>query len=154
MIRNRRPDLIVPIRDRRQHKRYLTLRNARNAAIVLAVLFIAITIRSEREPRHRNAFGDLMDRQIPAPESTMPVVEEAPPVGEGVPDPMLVAPAAREQWLHDDTGTSPATIAAVPTFVPPRAGDSRLAIVGGPEGVSVTIEKRERQKLRGGFGRD
>ena len=38
MLRKRRPDLIVPIRDRRQHKRYLTLRNFGYSVIALLVL--------------------------------------------------------------------------------------------------------------------
>lgn len=153
----RRPDLIVPIRDRRQRKRYLTLRNARNVFIALTVLFIAITIRSELQPRHSETFGRLLERELPEVEAKpVEVVQEAPPVEDHTAaDPMLVAPAAREQWLHDDgTTAAAAAIEPIPVAITPRAagGESRLVIVGGPEGVSV-VEKRRRPVLSGGFGR-
>src|SRR5215213_11340517 len=104
-MHRRNPDLIVPIRDRRQHKRYLTLRNVGGAFLVLAVLFVAITIRSEMQPRHSDAFGRLFERELPPVEAKpVEVVKEAaPPVADHTAaDLMLVAPAAREQWLQED----------------------------------------------------
>lgn len=158
-MHKRRPDLIVPIRDRRQRKRYLTLRNARNVFIGLAVLFIAITIRSEMQPRHADSFGRLLDRQLPKVESQpVEVVKEAPPpiTDQSAPDPMLVAPVAREQWLHDDTATTAAAAIEpipVPVTITPRAGRSDIAIVGGPEGIAVVRGEQRRPLLKGGFGR-
>jgi len=38
------------------------------------------------------------------------------------------------------------------TITPPR-GDGRVAIVGGPEGVTIVRQDRPRPMLRGGFGR-
>ena len=161
-MHRRKPDLIVPIRDRRQHKRYLTLRNAAIVFVAMLVVFAAITIRSEMEPRHRDTFGDLFQRELPAPPAQKPVevVQEAQPYVEDQtsPDPMLVAPMAREQWLRADDGTTATTSAAAiePVLLPvelPRAGESRIAIVGGPEGVSVVKQTRRRQVLSGGFGR-
>ena len=160
-MHRRRPDLIVPIRDRRQHKRYLTLRNVRNAFLVLAVLFVAITIRSELQPRQSETFGRLFERELPKvePKPVEVVTEASPAVADHTaPDPMLVAPAAREQWLHDDSSTTSAALQPVPIAITPRLGDAngtsaRIAIVGGPEGVSVVREERKRQVLRGGFGR-
>lgn len=156
----RRPDLIVPIRDRRQHKRYLTLRNARNVAIALGVVFIAITIRSEMGPRSNDSFGRLLERELPTVD-TKPVEvvrESAQPVeDQAAPDPMLVAPAAREQWLHGDSSTvAAATIEPVApaTGLTRRDSNSRVVIVGGPEGVGVVEQKRQRPLLRGGFGRE
>jgi len=154
----RKPDLIVPVRDRRQRKRYLTLRNARNAFLVLAVVFVAITIRSEMEPKHRDSFGDLFQRELPQVEAKpVEVVREAPsPVQDHTaPDPMLVAPMAREQWLVDDSTTMAPVAASIEPVatVAPRDAHSRITIVGGPEGVSVVEQKRRRPVLSGGFGR-
>jgi hypothetical protein len=160
-MQRRKPDLIVPIRDRRQHKRYLTLRNAGIAFAALVVLFIGISIRSEMQPRHADSFGRLLERELPKVETKpMEVVEEAPPAVDDhtAADPMLVAPAAREQWLYDSSATTSASIATIepvgaPITLSPRTKGSRIAIVGGPEGVSVVEQKRQRQTLRGGFGR-
>lgn len=159
-MQRRKPDLIVPIRDRRQHKRYLTLRNAGIAFAALVVLFIGISIRSEMQPRHTDSFGRLLERELPKVEAKpVEVVEEAaPPVDDHTAaDPMLVAPAAREQWLYDSSTptTSAATIEpiAAPVTLSPRTKGARVAIVGGPEGVSVVEQTRQRQTLRGGFGR-
>lgn len=155
----RKPDLIVPIRDRRQRKRYLTLRNARNVTLVLAVVFIAITIRSEMQPPAPDSYGRLLERQVPAVEAKpVEVVREAPPPinDQTVPDPMLVAPMAREQWLYGDgPATTSASIEPVgaPAAISANAGESAITIVGGPEGVRIDRQPRRRQVLRGGFGR-
>ena len=161
MTRNR-PDLIVPIKDRRQSRRYLTLRNAAISFAVLVMLFLGISIRSEMEPKgSESAFGRILDREMPKVEpKPMEVVKEA-----GVPvddqesaDPMLVAPAAREQWLRDSTNTASA-VNVEPIPVPSinagrRVGaDGKIAIVGGPEGVAVVEQKRKQPLLTGGFGR-
>jgi hypothetical protein len=157
-MQRRRPDLIVPIRDRRQRKRYLTLRNAGITFAVMVVLFVAINIRSEMQPRDTQGFGRLLERELPAVENKpVEVVEEAPPPVDDhtAPDPMLVAPAAREQWLYDGSPAASAAIepVAAPVTLSPRNRDSRVVIVGGPEGVSVVEQQRQRQTLRGGFGR-
>ena len=85
------------------------------------------------------------------------VKEAAPPVSDHTAaDPMLVAPAAREQWLHESPSTtSAAAIEPVPIqgALPARTGESRFVIVGGAEGVSVVEQTRKRPVLRGGFGR-
>jgi hypothetical protein len=158
----RKPDLIVPIRDRRQHKRYLTLRNAAKAFAVFSVVFLAITIRSEMQPRHGDGFGRLLQKEMPKVEAKpVEVVHEAPaPVpDQTAADPMLVAPAAREQWLYDDRQqpTTAASLQPVPsntaTVTAPVEGDSRFAIVGGSEGVTLVEQTQHRRVLRGGFGR-
>jgi hypothetical protein len=161
-MKRSRADLIVPVRDRRQRRRYLTLRNAGITFAALTVLFIAITIRSEMQPRHGEGFGRLLERELPVVETKpLEVVREAPPVDDQTAaDPMLVAPAGREQWLYDDSAaamsaTASAAIEPVsaPVSLSTRDKDSRLVIVGGPEGVSVVEQTRRRQTLRGGFGR-
>jgi hypothetical protein len=155
----RKPDLIVPIRDRRQHKRYLTLRNVFFTSVALMVVFAGITIRSEMEPKSRDTLGDLVRRQMPEVDAKpVEVVREAAPavVDQTAADPMLVAPAAREQWLRDGSTT---TITPEPGITPVvtanvRPGtESRIAIVGGPEGVSVVQQRKRRPTLAGGFGR-
>lgn len=156
-MHRRKPDLIVPIRDRRQHKRYITLRNARNVTLVLVVVFIGITIRSEM-PRRGDSFGRLLERGMPSVDAKpVEVVKEAPPItDQDSPDPMLVAPAAREQYLYDHSSTSSTatTSASIePMTHSPRVGEAKISIVGGPEGVSVSTQPRRRQTLRGGFGR-
>ena len=150
----RRPDLIVPIRDRRQRRRYLTLKNFGWTMLVLTVLFIGITIRSEMRGRTPGEFGRLFQREVDQKIEQKPVevVREAPlPVDDSThADPLLVEPAARAQWLQGDTATT-ATVAAVP---PVRSSASEVVIVGGPEGVAVVRkEARPKPVLSGGFGR-
>jgi len=154
---HRKPDLIVPIRDRRQHKRYLTLKNFAKVMFVLTVLFLAITIRSEMRGRTPGHFGRLFQREVPAVEQKpVEVVTEAPaPVPDVThADPLLVEPAARAQWLQDDTAST-STLVPVPTPVAPlRSSAAEVAIVGGPEGVAVMRkEARPKPVLSGGFGR-
>ncbi|HEX8253106.1 MAG TPA: hypothetical protein VF846_08175 [Thermoanaerobaculia bacterium] len=160
----RKRDLIVPIRDRRQRKRYLTLKNFRNVVIAVVVIFIGISIQSEMRGT-KGDYGRLMRRELP--ERPQPVKKPLEVVTEAkvapVPDqthvdPFLVEPLEREQWLHGDPGV-PITTATALATPPARAeaavasGETRVAIVGGIEG--VTVVKRERQKpvLSGGFGR-
>ncbi|HEX2061178.1 MAG TPA: hypothetical protein VHK90_10590 [Thermoanaerobaculia bacterium] len=155
----RRRDLIVPIRDRRQRKRYLTLKNFRNAMIVLALLFVVITIRSELRGTGPGYYGRLYEKELPPPvEPRKPVEvvrEEPPPV---VPeathaDPMLVESFEREQWLRDHGEGS--VTAQTTVGLQPRAmtAESRVAIVGGSDGVAIVQQARRKPVLSGGFGR-
>ena len=156
----KKPDLIVPVRDRRQHKRYLTLKNFGKVMLVLTVVFVAITIRSEMRGRTPGEFGRLFQREVAVvDQKPVEVVTEAPaPVPDAThADPMLIEPAARAQWLQDDTATT-ATLVSVPTVVSVpatvRSSASEVAIVGGPEGVAVMRkEARPKPVLTGGFGR-
>jgi hypothetical protein len=171
---SRKPDLIVPIRDRRQRKRYLTLKNFGIFVGVLIVVFVGISIRSELRGTSVD-YGRLMQRELPSdpgPVKPVEVVTEAAPAP--VPDvthadPLLLAPMGREQWLQGDpqaTATAAATATTVtalpaPTFgVMPRAeasvasGETRVAIVGSAtEGVTVVKAERTKPQLSGGFGR-
>jgi hypothetical protein len=152
-----RPDLIVPIRDRRQRKRYFTLKNFAIALGVLIVAFIAITIHSEMRGVGPANYGRLVDRELPPviEQKPLEVVREAPTVAteQTHADPTLIEPMTREQWLHAQTET------ATPVDIPARAaaavvsGETELAIVGGPEGVKVVQKERRRPTLSGGFGR-
>ncbi|MEA2489486.1 MAG: hypothetical protein QOH21_1278, partial [Acidobacteriota bacterium] len=101
-----RPDRIVPIRDRRQSKRYLTLRNFGIAAVVLLVAFLLITIRSERRGVGPGDYGRLYHSEMP---DAVKVAKPVEVVRDGTPsvpdetaaDPTLVEPMGRAQWLGD-----------------------------------------------------
>ena len=155
-----KPDLIVPIRDRRQSKRYLTLRNFGYSLIAALVIFLGITIRSEMRGTGPTTYGRLVERELPQVEQQkrqpLEVVREAPVVTteQTHADPMLMEPMAREQWLRDQS-----TAAPVAVDVPHRAaaalatGETDVAIVGGPEGVKIVQRERRKPTLSGGFGR-
>lgn len=124
----------------------LTLRNTGFAILTLIVAFIAITIRSElRRGPTEGDYGRLYRRQLPPPPETrtspVEVVQEATPPAD--PDevsapPMLVAPP-------------PPT----PVTLDTRDGNARIAIVGGPAGVTAidNAPRREEKKLKGGIFR-
>lgn len=149
-----RPDLIVPIHDRRRRKRYLTLKNFGMFVLVLVAAFILISIRSEMRSMQPGEYGRLFRSEVPSvePKPLEIVREEAPPVDEQThADPMLTEPMVRSQWLQDETATTTiAPAAAAPTV---RTGSGDVAVVGGPEGLAVVRKERTRPVLSGGFGR-
>jgi len=155
---HRRRDLIVPVRDRRQRKRYLTLKNFGWATLACAVAFTAITIRSELRGTSAD-YGRLFERQIDVPVKQKPVEIVREEVSEPVPDqthadPMLVEPMARAQWLYGDDPLAPQPVQpADRAEASVVAGQTRVAIVGGPEGVTVVRTERRAPVLAGGFGR-
>jgi hypothetical protein len=171
-MRRRRPDLIVPIRDRRQHKRILTLKNAAWVLGAVVVLFIGLTLQSEFRRSTPGQFGGLMQRQAPAPVTPSPRVE---PIREGAAvaeqpsaDPMLLAPAAREQEYLGVNRPAPRASATQPAALPlqpvqvdaaphqPMLGHSsgHLAIVGDGKGVTIVqTTTAPREKLSGGIFR-
>lgn len=164
----RRPDLIVPIHDRRKRRRILTLRNFRNAAIAAVVLFIAMTIYFDYRGPRSGEYGRLFSSELPPRVEARPieVVKEAVPApvdDQTHADPTLVQPLAREQWLRgDEPATATAAAIATTSMVPPPAPapveaatttGENVTIVGGPEGVSIVRAPRRRAVLSGGFGR-
>lgn len=157
MARNR--DLIVPIHDRRRRRRILTLKNFGIAVVAGTVTFAVITIRSEMRDPDQGSFGQLYDGQIPAVEpKAEPVVTEASAVPEQThADPMLVAPAVRAQWLVEEGSTTVATSTVATGNTRAEAavatGETRVAIVGGSDGVAVVKRTRREPELSGGFGR-
>jgi hypothetical protein len=152
---HRRPDLIVPLRDRRRGRRFLTKRNVGYSALALVIAFILISIHSEM--RHGTADGDygrLYRREVPpTPPVAAPVevVTEERPADLNGADPLLTAPAIRGQrFLDADT----ASAAAVTTraAMAARDGKTRIAIVGDPSGIAVaTTSDRDRPRLKGGI---
>ena len=155
-MRHQRTDLIVPIRDRRQGKRYLTLKNFGYAVLPGFVIFIGITIRSEMRATGPANYGRLIERELPKVEQAPPmeIVRETPTddTEQTHADPMLIEPMAREQWLHDQA-------AVAPVEVPQRAaasmatGNTDVVIVGGPEGVKIVQRERRNPTLPGGSAR-
>lgn len=129
--------------------------------VAFLVIFAGISIHSELRGTSAD-YGRLMQRELPppvAPDKPVEVVTEAAP--QPVPDathadPLLLAPMGREQWLHGDPN---APVAATTAEVMPRAqasvaaGETRVAIVGGTEGVTVVKRERRQPVLAGGFGR-
>lgn len=150
----RRDDLIVPIKDRRRHRRVMTLRNAGFASLALLIVFLAISIRSEMRGTSGRSYGRIIDRALPegVPQKKLEVVEETPAEIEDQtsPDPLLLPPMAREQWLYGETAP-PAVPAS--TVAPAQAGKGDVTIVGGPEGITIVRRERPRPVLSGGFGK-
>jgi len=148
-----RPNLIVPIRDRRQRRRYLTLKNVGWLMLAAVIVFVVISIRSEMRGRPSDSYGRLVQKELPRVEQRrVEVVEEAPLTIDELThaDPTLLVPAARAQWLE-----SPAPRPAPPANVTAAISHGRrgdLTIVGGPEGVSIVREERPKPVLSGGFG--
>ena len=155
-----RPDLIVPIHDRRQRRRYVTLKNFGWATLAGGVIFVGISIYSEMRTTGPANYGRLVQREISAVVEQKPVevVTETPSVDQEQThaDPMLVQAAAREQWLRAQE-TAPGVVPAV-VDIPPRAaaamatGETDVVIVGGPEGVKI-VQRERRKPLSARFGR-
>lgn len=153
-----RSDLIIPIRDRRQRRRILTLKNFYKAAIVAIVLFAGLTIYFDvRHPRNNGDYGRLFGKQVSGqvPQVTKPpvdVVREAPVPDQTAADPLLVAAQVREQYLGNPTLT-PAPVTATAMTTPP-ATNSDGTVVGGPNGVIIVKGKTNtKPTLQGGIFR-
>lgn len=156
-----RQDLIVPIRDRRQRRRILTLKNFRNAALVLVAIYVGIMIEEHfRAPKNTTEYGRLSRVESATAVARKPdVIREGAPIPDAnSADPMLVAPAAREQLLRADSNVPTATVTtaqviAVPEPLPGRDAAGHLVVVGGPEGVTIVQKRGGRPVLGGGFGK-
>ena len=155
----RKPDLIVPVKDRRQRRRILTLKNFRNAMIVLIVVFVIISIRSEMRGRGGTDYGRLVNRDLPPAEEIarkpIETVTEQPVGDTNSADPFNMKAAAREQYL----GVTPnETVPLLDPVVPPptpvaSVTSGEVAIVGDANGVAVVQTPRAKPQLGGGFGR-
>lgn len=154
----KKPDLIVPMHDRRRRRRILTLKNFGIAMAVLLVAFTVISIRSEMDHRNNHGYGRLLDRRldhVEKPEAKpVEVIQEASPEvpDQTAADPMLIEPLEREQWLRDETQPVVAG-QATGAYIAPPATAGELTMVGGPDGVTLVRKERRRPVLSGGFGR-
>ena len=156
------PDLIVPVRDRRQRRRLLTTRNVLGTSLIAIAIFAAVTVRSEMGRKGGDDYGRLFGKQVSSQtELAKPaydIVKEAPIADQNQTDPMLISSAAREQLLLDNTSTSPVTTTT--TTVPVAAATatpigiaqgSGVTISGGAEGVTITQGTQRRPTLAGGI---
>src|SRR3954470_8137519 len=141
MIRSRKPLLIVPIRDRRQRRRILTIKNCAITMLSLAVIFASISIYNEARRAPAGEYGRLFGSQVPPANETISrnvdVIKEGPVDDQRAADPMLVAPAAREQLLLANTNVP---VAPAPAPAPPAIGTVSghgTTIVGDGNGVAV-----------------
>lgn len=171
-----KPNLVVPIRDRRQGVRILTLKNFWRALVVAVVGFGLVDLGLHLRHSSSDDYGRLVQKEIGHPAV---VARRAPAVvvAEPVPDqqsadPFLVGPAAREQYLGTPAPLQPVTasatnVAAVDSGaielqradkaeagVTPRGAGKHVSIVGDQSGVSIaTTAKRDVPKLSGGIFR-
>src|ERR1041385_5148335 len=148
--------------ERRRRVRILTLKNAGRALLVAIVVLAGVNLLSEIHKTHNGEFGALFDQQVTQTDTVAPrkieVVTEAPANIEDhdTSDPLLLAPALRQQKFLDTNEIMPRTaqVVSVPQQpllqTQPQAEHGRLGIVGDENGVSVVGTRRV---LRGGFGR-
>src|SRR5689334_10882118 len=107
-----KPELIVPIRDRRQHRRILTLKNSAIGFIVLVAFFVGLTIQSDLRHPKSTDYGRILGKQVSGQTAVITpkydVVKE-PVVDQTMADPLLVSAQRRAEWLTvQQTTTSPA----------------------------------------------
>lgn len=146
---SRRSQVMYP--ERRSNRRYVTLKNAAIAGIVLVVLFLGLSAWSAFRP-DSNASGDLFRPRTPAPDSIAtrrdPIVvregaaynrPETNPVlldrgaldglqGPAVPPPATPAPSITAEEMNFEHRTSQ------------LGKGKRITISGGTEGVQVRAE--------------
>ena len=159
-----RPELIVPVGDRRSRKRVITWKNFGYAAIALVVVFAALTIQSDLRHSKGDDYGRLFGKQVSGQPEAVPqkvdIVREAPVPDESSADPLLLAPAAREQYLGVDSSNMPrppqpvVSSSVMATQPAAETKPGAVAIVGGPEGVTITKDQaQQRPTLSGGIFR-
>lgn len=153
-----RADLIVPVRDRRQHRRILTLRNLRNALLVIIAIFAGITIEANLRKPSTADYGRLYARRVERTavvQKKPVVVEEGQITDATAADPTLVAAQARAQILTGESDPRPQPVIPPQSSVPLIGHDAagRLVVVGGPEGVTLVQQSGPKPVLGGGFGR-
>lgn len=153
-------DLIVPVHDRRQRKRILTLKNFGRFAIALAVVFAGLTIQSEmrRGPSDGNygrLFGKQVARQDEVAKPKFDVVKEAPVGDQTAADPTLLQPGVKAQQYGigvdlTPTPVPPPSTTTVTTQRPEPIGPG-VTIVGGSDGVTIVKNgTQQRPVLSGG----
>jgi hypothetical protein len=138
--------------ERRRRRRYLTLKNAGLAVIVLIVAFILSSFWSEFRP-HSRVSGDLLFEprvQLHPPDSTparhdLTIVDEGPIYGQASPDSLLLDQAAQDQLRAAAAGPAATASAAVEQAnFEPRTSQlgkgRRITISGGSQGVQLHAE--------------
>jgi hypothetical protein len=137
LSRARKALLIVPIRDRRQSRRILTVKNCAISMLSVAVIVAAISTYNAARRAPAGEYGRLFGSQVPATNSTISrnvdVIKEGPVDDQRAADPMLVAPAAREQLLLANTNVP------VPAPVPRPVLVTSPSAIGNVSGHGTTI---------------
>lgn len=143
--------------ERRRHRRILTLKNFAWFAGALAIIFVILSFDIFTRGGGAGDYGRLMNRRLP-PEDVHPrpqqVVTEAPPVpDQTAADPLLLAPAAREQEFLSPQKPAPVVVQATATPVVTTQGGGRgVSIVGDGEGVVIVRgSDAKRPTLAGGI---
>jgi hypothetical protein len=144
---SRNPLLIVPIRDRRQRRRILTIKNCAMTMLGVAVVFASISIYSASRRGKGGDYGRLFGSQVGAPNRgvsrNFEVVREGSVDDQSAPDPMLTAPAGREQFLMAKSNVDPTPVSASQAspapivVVPANAKTHETTIVGDGNGIVV-----------------
>lgn len=136
-----RGDLIVPIRDRRQHRRLLTKRNVAGSGIALVLIFLVLTFAGEHRGTPRD-YGRLFSSEQPKTETVtrrIEVVHEAP-VGD------QPAPAAAAVLIEPGSEVQPQPEQTT------SVTESSVAIVGDSTGVEIRRpDGTKADHLRGGI---
>lgn len=153
--------MVVPVRDRRQHRRILTLKNFWKFALVILAIFAGITIEANLRHSKTTDYGRLYGNRV---QQTATVSRKQEIVQEGqindatAADPTLIGAQARAQILTGEadkplTQTAPPNPSPglPPVAVPDTAG--RYVVVGGPEGVTLVKKNTDKPVLGGGFGK-
>jgi hypothetical protein len=139
----RKPQLIVPIRDRRQRRRVLTLKNFGKAAAAVAAMFAVIIVYANVRHMPAGEYGRLFGKQVAAPDA--PIARKTDVVSEGrvqdqtAPDPMLVATGAGEQVLmaNSNVPNQPPATQTTTAFV--AAGSKTPVVIGSAAAKGVSI---------------
>jgi hypothetical protein len=165
LSRARKALLIVPIRDRRQSRRILTVKNCAISMLSVAVIVAAISTYNAARRAPAGEYGRLFGGQVQATNTTISrnvdIIKEGPVDDQRAADPMLVAPAAREQLLLANTNVPiapPPASRPAPVASPSAIGnvsDHGTTIVGDGTGVAVvkasTTSTAARPVLSGGI---
>jgi hypothetical protein len=144
--------------ERRQRRRILTLKNFRWVLVVVVVFLLAVSFDLSTRGASTTDYGRLYRDHIKRGEDVKPrppIVAEAPPVpDQTAADPLLLAPAAREQEFLSTTQQRPVamgTVATVPVVT--RGSSDGVNIVGDSGGVVIVrgSENAKRPVLAGGI---
>ena len=140
-----RPDLIIPIRDRRQHRRILTLKNLGRTFVALAALFVGLTVYSAFHHPHSGAeygrlFGKQVSSQTAVAQPKYDVVKETPVNDQTAADPLLVNAQQREQWLSVEPTTNATT-------------DTQTSTAANPVVITRSAPQQSQPLLSGGIFR-
>lgn len=129
----------------------LTLKNFGRFALAAAIVFLGLTLQSElRSPRSDN-YGRLFGKQVSGQPAVAPkvdvVVHEAPVEDQTAADPLLVEPAAREQYLGVTSSIEPPGEPALH-----QEPDVHVdgPVITGPNGVMIVRGGKARQPLLSG----